>query len=247
MRTVVGDGWPFIAGKVPASGNQSKPSFSAAELGGTGSSPIEVPDYGRYVDQPVAISGAALLASLNRPLALAWRRNGGIQELFIYDSYNNAIRKASVAIGGDFRDAAVTTAIGRPRTFIHADPGYSVAVGTAGSVSEGPASAALLDLARYNPDDQSAAQVVNGGLAIDPDLGRLFITDTNNQAIRMLDLTTNQVSILAAHDARLLEGDARRVLLSGDLAGLAVLRDHSVLFADCANNVIRQVHLESGW
>lgn len=246
VSTVVGDGWPFVTGKVVTKGAQGSPSFTLEELGGTGTASIKVTDFGRLVDQETAASGAALQASLNRPLAVAWRQSGGNEELYVYDSYNQAIRKVTIPAGGAFQNGSVTTVIGKKRMYTHA-AGYSVPVGEAGGVSEGPASAAALNLATYDPATQGLAQVVNGGLAIDAELGRLFFVDTNNRALRMLDLDAGTVRTVAAHDPRVSEGNARRVLLSGDLGAVAVLRDHSVLLVDTENNVVRRIHLQHGF
>ncbi len=246
VTTVIGDGWPFVAGKVVAKGSQTAPTFTIEELGGTGATNVKVTDYGRLVDQAVGIPGAALNASLNRPLALAWRRVGANDELYVYDSYNQAVRKASVLSGGDFRNATVTTIVGKRRTHTHA-AGYSVDVGEPGGVTEGSAAQAALNLANYDPAIQGLAQVINGGLALDAELGRLFVVDSNNRALRMVDLETGAIRTVAAHDSRITEGNARRVLLSGELGAVTVLRDHSVLLVDTEHHVVRKIHLQHGF
>ncbi|MBI6546462.1 MAG: hypothetical protein HY692_06685, partial [Cyanobacteria bacterium NC_groundwater_1444_Ag_S-0.65um_54_12] len=195
VTTVLGDGWPFLS--PPATGGSSwdpkspdplgssSTKLTLAQLGGNGSTLYSITDYGRVVDQPVAFSGSGLAASFNRPLALAWRKVDNRQELYIYDSYNNVIRRAVTEYGGSFSNGTVAVVAGktqvRERTSLGSNPAtYSVVIGENGPATEGNALNCQFNLASYDPVNRVTAQVVNGGLAIDRELGRLFIADTNN-------------------------------------------------------------------
>lgn len=252
VSTVLGDGWPFLT--PPATGgsswNDPDDALGGAEtetwvqVGGTNAT-RSVTDFGRHQDVPDSAEGSGLVASFNRPLQLAWRRlTDGSQELFVYDSYNNCIRKAVAPPGKTFKDAAVMTLAGQTTEFT-GNRDYTVVIGEFGPIADGPGNAARFNLARYDPTTRVGAQVVNGGLALDAGRNLLFVTDTNNQAIRMIDLGTNKVSTVAKNGP-LIEGDAGRALLSANLGGLTILGDGSVAIADNANHVVRRLHLQFG-
>lgn len=241
VSTVLGDGWPWIDEIQAATGDLPPSVLKAEQAGAPGTGSIAVPDLGRLVDRPAG-TASGLRASFNRPVALAWYRQGDSQNLFILDSYNNAVRRARAPYPGDFRDAAVETVVGIPEIYHHADLGYSVMLGSRGPATEGDGRAVKVDFARYDPRDRALAQFISpGGMGIDAEYGRLYFVDTNNAAVRMLDLATGQVVTMAAHHPDRLEGDSLRVMLSFDLGGLAVLRDHSVVFTDAANQVVRRL------
>lgn len=272
VTTVLGDGWPFLSTTDSATAADTMAStMSVAELGVTGATASDyvnvssVPDYGRYQDSPVSQPGSGLLASFARPLQLAWRQNGASQELYIYDSYNDCIRKA-VTTDGNFADATVTTVAGMTHPVTQAavqvsDPSgatynlpYTITLGTFGSGNAGvsaPGTSTAFGFARYDPTNVAQAQLVTGGLAIDPAAGydSLYFVDTDNAQIDRLDLATGNVVTIARNDPSgnsLITGDSMRCELSYGLGGLAVLSNHSLVVADKWNNVVRQIHLEFG-
>ena len=174
---------------------------------------------------------------------------------------------------GNFADAAVTTVAGMQHAVSQApllaaagwqrsgsalapvgataSVPYTVWTGTQGPGGDGPGTAVAFSLARYDPTNVALAQLLTGGLAIDPSPGydSLYFVDTDNAAIDRLDLATDQVTTIARNDPSgnsLDNGDSMRCLLSYELAGMTVLSDHSLIVADKLNNVIRQIHLEHG-
>ena len=278
VTTVLGDGWPALTVTDSASATDTpEATLSMTDLGAGATASYSVlasgvPDLGRFVDAPVAGPGSGLTASFSRPLQLTWRQLGSAQELYIYDSYNDAIRKA-VTYDGNFADAAVTTVAGMQHAVSQApllaaagwqrsgsalapvgataSVPYTVWTGTQGPGGDGPGTAVAFSLARYDPTNVALAQLLTGGLAIDPSPGydSLYFVDTDNAAIDRLDLATDQVTTIARNDPSgnsLDNGDSMRCLLSYELAGMTVLSDHSLIVADKLNNVIRQIHLEHG-
>ena len=239
--TVLGDGWPWIDAIQTASGDLPASTLTLTQAGASGSTSVTVSDFGRLLDQAEG-AGAGLKASFNRPLSIAWRRAGDRQELYVYDSYNNVIRRASAAYPGSFADAAVSTVAGSTMTYNHSAEGYSVLIGKTGPATDGPAGTATLDLARYNPASRDDFQLVRSGMALDAEWGRLYIADTNNTAVRMLDLDTMTLETIASHDPDRREGDAMRAQISALPGSLAVLGNHNVLFADFINHVVREIH-----
>lgn len=252
VSTVLGDGWPFLT--PPATGGSSWNEDSDAlgglqtktmvNIGGT----LEertVTDFGRHADANESADGSGLTASFSRPLQLAWRRLAdGSQELYIYDSYNNCIRRAVAPTGKTFKDAYVETVAGQTKEYAGSRD-YSVFIGESGFV-DGGQGVAKFDLSRYDPNTRLGAQVVVGGLALDAQRDLLFVTDTNNQAIRMIDLNTETVTTVAKHNPAFIDGDSSRVLLSASLGGLCLLADGSVAIADIANHVVRRLHMQFG-
>ncbi len=278
VTTVLGDGWPVLAvTDSPSASDTPEATVSVADLGGYATASYSVvaakiPDLGRFVDAPVAGPGSGLTASFCRPLQLAWRRLGSEQELYIYDSYNDAIRKA-VTYDGNFADAAVTTVAGMQHAVVQApllaaaswqssaaglapvgataSVPYTVWTGTQGPGGDGPGTQVAFTFARYDPTNIAQAQLLTGGLAIDPSPGydSLYFVDTDNAAIDRFDLATGLVTTIARNDPSgnsLINGDSMRCLLSFELAGMTVLSDHSLVVADKVNNVVRQIHLEHG-
>ncbi|MEB3187033.1 MAG: hypothetical protein VKP72_06300 [bacterium] len=209
---------------------------------GYSDAPVEL---GRVLDQPAGAS-ASLRASLNRPLSVAWRRAGNNQELYIYDNLNNVIRRAVAPVTGSFRDGLVETYAGtvasgsvRPSDEATDSVRYYSDTGVVG-FQDGPRRSAKFHFA----DNISQRQVftnVWGGLALDAVRNRLYVTDTMNRAIRMIDLSTDQVTTVARHGLDAVDGDARSVQLSNALAGLTVLPDGSLLICDRGNHVVRRL------
>jgi hypothetical protein len=250
VETVLGDGWPFLT--PPATGGSSwgesadalggaTSTLTPAQAGATGSSNVTVTDFGRLLDQANPASGSGLAASFNRPLQVEWRKEGDQQALYVYDSYNSVVRKATTAYpGGTFKDATVKTFAGTTKTY-SGGRSYTVTIGDSG-FADGLAASARFNFASYNPTTRSGAQVVAGGMGLDREHGILYVTDTNNLAIRGIDLGTGDVFTLAKHDPRFSEGDAQRVLLSSNLGGITVLRGGDVVFTDAANHVVRRIH-----
>ena len=221
VSTVLGDGWPAL--NPPATGDIT-PS---------------VPDRGRLIDRSAA-PGSGRTASFNRPLSLVWRKAGNNQELYIYDSLNNVIRRATAPLDGSFVNGAVETYAGVAMDI----PGrtFSVRTGTPGSL-DGSALSATFHLAT-NDVVNGVFQLVQGGLALDASRSRLYVTDTVNESIRMIDLVTGRVSTVARNGKEAIDGDARGALLSNNLAGLAVLPDGSLLICDKGNHVVRRLYVD---
>ncbi|MBM3267128.1 MAG: hypothetical protein FJZ01_05705 [Candidatus Sericytochromatia bacterium] len=260
VETVLGDGWPFLKRireaadpkapdappGTPDTYYMAEPSYklTRSEVGLNGVDLVDVTDYGRLVDQPAG-SGNGLKASFNRPLQIAWRKNGADkQDLFVYDGYNNVIRRASTGYpGGSFKDAAVETFAGQTQEFTSDKRPYTVTIGRPDIPADGKRREVAFRFATYNPDDKSVAQVVTGGMALDAANGRLYVADTNNRAIRVIELTADKVATLAKNDPTFAEGDAGRAVLSNGLAGMAVLRGGDLVFCDQANHVVRRIHL----
>jgi DNA-binding beta-propeller fold protein YncE len=105
---------------------------------------------------------------------------------------------------------------------------------------DGPRRSAKFHFADNIPQRQVFTNVW-GGLALDAVRNRLYVTDTMNRAIRMIDLSTDQVTTVARHGLDAVDGDARSVQLSNALAGLTVLPDGSLLICDRGNHVVRRL------
>ncbi|MBM3276444.1 MAG: hypothetical protein FJZ00_14915, partial [Candidatus Sericytochromatia bacterium] len=209
---------------------------------------VAVADTGRLIDQPIAGPGSGLKASFNYPGHIAWRRVGDKQELYILDLYSNAVRRATAAYDGDFKDGIVETIAGKVRDYTR-DTGrykYTVTVGESGPAAEGAARAVAFGFGKYDPADPDQASSGESALAVDAALDRVFIGDAFNRALRMLDLKTGQVRTLVAHDPSRLEGDSRRVQVSALMGPMALLPDHSLLWVDLDKSIVRRLHLEFG-
>ncbi len=220
VETLIGDAWSDIPSDIPV-------------------------ELGRVLDQPAGAS-ASLRASLNRPLSVAWRRAGNNQELYIYDNLNNVIRRAVAPLTGSFRDGLVETYAGtvasgsvRPSDEATDSVRYYSDTGVVG-FQDGPRRSAKFHFADNIPQRQVFTNVW-GGLALDAVRNRLYVTDTMNRAIRMIDLSTDQVTTVARHGLDAVDGDARSVQLSNALAGLTVLPDGSLLICDRGNHVVRRL------
>lgn len=161
--------------------------------------------------------GPALQHSLHRPYSLAWRRTAGGEEVFVWDGYNNAIRRLSF-LGQDYQHGTLTTLVGDGKR-------------------EALDRINLLDAARYQAPDGVP------GIAVDAKYDRLYYADYNSRRLRMLDLKTMELSTLVGGGA--IEGDdeAAKIKL-GHLGGLLVAPDHSLYFADTMYRVVRRAHLE---
>jgi hypothetical protein len=244
VETVLGDGWPFIERIRSGPGFLGNPfKLTKAEVGLAGTDEVEVVDFGRMVDQDKG-TGSGLKASFNRPLHLAWRKAGNNQELYIYDSYNNVVRRAVTGYSESFKDAEVKVFAGQTQAFTSESRVYAVTVGKTGGLSDGKRADVTVNVASYTPDDRGKAQVVTGGLALDKEHGRLYVSDTNNRAVRTIFLDQeDKVVTIAKHDPNQLEGDAGRVVLSQSLAGMTVLRGGDLVVCDQANHVVRRIHI----
>ncbi len=205
-------------------------------------------ELGRVIDQPAG-PNSGLRASLNRPISVVWRKAGTNQELYIYDNLNNVIRRAVAPYEDSFRNGLVETFAGTvasgsviPSQDSTASVEYYGDTGVMG-YQDGYRLSAKFHFADNIPQRQVFTNVWSG-LALDATRNRLYVPDSLNRAIRMIDLTTDQVSTVARHGLEAIDGDARSVQLSNNLAGLTVLQDGSVLICDRGNHVVRRLIMD---
>jgi RHS repeat-associated protein len=147
----------------------------------------------------------ATSAKLNTPSSLAFDSAGN---LYIYDSFNNRIRKVAAS------NQYISTVAG---------------TGTAGySGNGGAATSAKLNL--------------DAGLAVDAQ-GNIYISDTNNQVIRMVSASTGYINNFAGNHTAGYSGDGGPAT-SAKLHGpedVAVDSLGNIFIADFENYVIREV------
>lgn len=161
--------------------------------------------------------GAALEHALREPYGLAWRRHAGVEELFVWDGGNNAIRKVTFT-GGDYAQGQLKTILG-DGTRKHLDQ------------------INLLDDQRFQIPDAVP------GLALDNARERLYFADYNAHRVQVLDLLTGKASIVVGGGATVGDDEADRVKL-GNLGALLVGPDGSLYFSDSVYHVVRRVHFE---
>jgi len=139
--------------------------------------------------------------------------------LYISDQGNRRIRKVDTA-------GIITTYAGK---------GNRDTAGYAGD--GGPAAEALFDV------DRASDAVPCFKLDVDKKLNRLYVCDTNNNRVRMIDLTTNIITTFAGNGRAGFSGDkgpATAASLNYP-TDVAVAPDHCVYIADAHNNVVRRV------
>jgi DNA-binding beta-propeller fold protein YncE len=204
-------------------------------------------------------------ARFEEPRGLALARDG--RGLYLLDGLNYAVRQV------DLTTLAVRTLAGDPRMKGSADgTGAAARFGlTGGAALDGSGTALYiadrgnhtirkLDLTsgavttlagtagmRGHGDGRGNSARFNGpsGLALDPEGGRLFVTDSSNHVVRAIDLTTLQVTTLAGAPGR--SG-------SNDGAGAAARFSHphglalagGQLFVSGLDGAVRRVAIDSG-
>lgn len=163
---------------------------------------------------------------LARPFDVAWRENGGTQELFILDGHNNRIRK--IVSSDNFATGTLSTLAGG--SWGHQD---------------GPLATAKFALPAGTATEPNVAET---GLSLSNN--RLFVTELANQTVRMIDLDAGTVSTIAgggwndrdglASDARLLDVSYPYMLPNGPYKG-------SVLLSESSNHAVRRINTQWGF
>ncbi|MEB3203748.1 MAG: hypothetical protein VKP57_03525 [Candidatus Sericytochromatia bacterium] len=251
VTTVLGDGWPYtqpvlaaVEGGLAALNYASTTEVETPLLGG-GTASVAVPDFGRMKDSSGSVR-PGLTASFSRPTKLVWqRRKDGRAEIFVLDLYNQAVRRAEAPPGDDFRDAVVTTLVGKAVDEVRSLDGsasYIVSVGARGRAPE-----RLADLATVGLDLVEIVsayrwvQAADAGIAIDRTRQRLYVTAPNARQVVMVDLNSQKGRAIATDGGGLFEGPAMGTVLPTKLGGLDVLANGDVIFADTANNTARRL------
>jgi DNA-binding beta-propeller fold protein YncE len=162
--------------------------------------------------------GPARPARLDQPQALTQTADGS---MYILDQRNQAIRMIDA-------DGIMHTVAGTPRT-----PGFS---GDGGDPLQ----------ARFNFPTGSNPQP-NGGIAVD-DQGLLYVADSNNHRIRVIDFVANTIDTLAGTGEPGFSGDngpARDAQINNPRK-LTMGPDGRLYFGDELNHRIRAIDLETG-
>jgi sugar lactone lactonase YvrE/mono/diheme cytochrome c family protein len=160
--------------------------------------------------------GPATKAQCDFPSSAAFDAAGN---MYVSDQGNRRIRKVDT-------QGIITTYAGRGNRDI---------VGFAGD--GGPATDALFDC------DRASDAIPGFKLDIDPQLNKLYICDTNNNRVRVIDLGTGIINTLAGNGNAAFAGDggpATAASLSYP-TDVCVASDHSVYIADAHNEVVRRV------
>jgi trimeric autotransporter adhesin len=139
--------------------------------------------------------------------------------LYISDQGNRRIRKVDT-------QGIITTFAGR---------GDRDTAGFAGD--GGPAAEALFDCTR------GSDAIPCFKLDVDKSLNRLYICDTNNNRVRMIDLGTEIITTFAGNGTAAYAGDGGPAAAASlnFPSDVAVAPDHSVYIADALNQVVRRV------
>jgi sugar lactone lactonase YvrE len=160
--------------------------------------------------------GPANQAQCDFPSSTAYDAAGN---LYISDQGNRRIRKVDTK-------GFITTFAGK---------GDRDTTGFAGD--GGPATEALFDCVR------ASDAIPCFKLDVDQSLNRLYLCDTNNNRVRMIDLGTGIITTIAGNGNADYAGDggpATAAALNFP-SDVAVAPDHSVYIADAYNNVVRRV------
>jgi trimeric autotransporter adhesin len=139
--------------------------------------------------------------------------------LYISDQGNRRIRKVDT-------QGIITTFAGR---------GDRDTVGFSGD--GGPATEALFDCTR------GSDAIPCFKLDVDKSLNRLYVCDTNNNRVRMIDLETQIITTFAGNGTAAYAGDGGPATAASlnFPSDVAVGPDHSVYIADALNHVVRRV------
>jgi len=251
VTTVLGDGWPYtqsvlasVEGGLAALNYAPTTEVETPLLGG-GTASVAVPDFGRMKDS----SGSAmpgLTASFFRPTKLVWqRRQDGRAEIYVLDLYNQAVRRAVAPPGDDFREAMVTTLVGKAVDQVRSLDGsasYIVPIGVRGKAPErlSTLSTVGLDLVEV-VSAYRWVQAADAGIALDRTRQRLYVTAPNARQVVMVDLNSQKARAIATDGGGLFEGPAMGTVMPTKLGGLDVLANGDVVFADTANNAARRL------
>jgi uncharacterized protein (TIGR03437 family) len=192
--------------------------------------------------------GPANVAGLNQPEGLALDSSGN---LYIADTGNNVIRKVTVSTG------IITTAIGYGATAGKLNHPEAVAVDSAGHIyvcdtnnrtiwvisGGGLKTVAGIGSIGFSGDGGPAtlAQLNDpAGLAVDA-AGNLYISDTNNDRIRMVNISTGIINTIAGNGAIGYSGDGGPALSAQFFYphGLALDNLGNIYIADTDNAAIR--------
>jgi internalin A len=160
--------------------------------------------------------GPATQAQCDFPSSAAYDAAGN---LYISDQGNHRIRKVDT-------QGIITTFAGK---------GDRDTTGFEGD--GGPATEALFDCVR------GSDAIPCFKLDVDKELNRLYLCDTNNNRVRMIDLGTGVITTIAGNGTAAYAGDggpATAAALNFP-SDVAVAPDHSVYIADAHNNVVRRV------
>jgi hypothetical protein len=160
--------------------------------------------------------GPANKAQCDFPSSAAFDAAGN---MYVSDQGNRRIRKVDT-------NGIITTFAGRGNRDI---------VGFAGD--GGPAVDALFDC------DRASDAIPGFKLDVDTQLDRLYICDTNNNRVRVIDLGTGVINTFAGNGTPAFSGDhgpATAASLNYP-TDVSVGPDHSVYIADAHNNVVRRV------
>lgn len=160
--------------------------------------------------------GPANKAQCDFPSSTAYDAAGN---LYISDQGNRRIRKVD-------SNGIITTFAGR---------GDANTAGFAGD--GGPAVDALFDVTR------GSDAIPCFKLDVDKSLNKLYIADTNNNRVRVIDLGTGIITTFAGNGTAAYAGDggAATSAALNYPTDVAVAPDHSVYIADAHNNVVRKV------
>jgi sugar lactone lactonase YvrE len=160
--------------------------------------------------------GLANQAQCDFPSSTAYDAYGN---LYISDQGNRRIRKVDT-------QGFITTFAGR---------GDRDTVGFAGD--GGPATEALFDVTR------GSDAIPCFKLDVDKELNRLYVCDTNNNRVRMIDLATGIITTFAGSGTAAFAGDGGPATAASlnFPSDVAVGPDHAVYIADAYNHVVRRV------
>jgi len=177
-------------------------------------------------------------ASLFMPAALAWRRAGGTEELFVADAFYQRIRVIRKS-GSTWGGAAIATVAGSGG----AAPGAGAPVVPGAFAGDGgPASRARLHLAQVDEAIWYGSELPLGGLAVDSRRDCLYFSDVHNRRIRRIDLQKGVIATVAGGGANARDGIAADCRLAQPV-GLALDAAGDLLIADQGAHAVRRLAL----
>jgi len=186
----------------------------------------------------------ATASHLYRPFDVAWRSlPNGQEELYIWEGYNPDTPPGSPMVTGgnairvlSFSESNLTG--GTVRT---------VAGGPDLVKGDAPDGAVARNASLYLVDGVSGGDIPDGGLAMDPSMRYLYLADTNNKKIKVIDLGVNPPTISTLVGGGTVEKnvETQDAKLS-DVSGLAVDAWGNVYFCDNKAIAVRKVTLQFG-